>query len=219
MAKTKLHKYERVKQLPNVTFSKFGELYPPDSYPWYDRRYEGLGIILELGCGKGEHTLAFATKSPRKLCIGIDSKSHRMCVGAEKAIDYGLDNVHFLRVRVERIKEFFLEHTIHQIWLTFPDPHLKNRSIKSRLSAPSFLDAYASLLVPGGMVCLKTDSDLLYTYTRESVEQWGGRVVNASENIHRADNKAMYACEVVSAFEKASQSSKAAIKFIAFQLD
>ena len=219
MPKNKLQKYERVKHLPNVTFSVVGESPSPRSYPWYDKRYEGMEKVLELGCGKGEYSLAFAAANPRKLCVGIDCKSHRMCVGAEKAIAEGLENVHFLRARVERIREFFVEHSIHAIWLTFPDPHPKHRAIKCRLSASPFLDAYANLLMPGGSVFLKTDSELLYNYTRESVVLWGGRVVAESENIHRSDYHSIGAREVVSAYENAARSRGTTIKYMEFKLN
>ncbi len=218
MPKNKLLKYDRVKRLPNVTFSVFGESPPPCSYPWYDVGYQGMERVLELGCGKGEYTLAFAATNPGRLCVGVDCKSHRMCVGAERALARGLENVHFLRARIERIGEFFLKHSIHQIWLTFPDPHPKHRAIKSRLSAPSFLDAYANLLLPGGTVYLKTDSDLLYEYTRESVQRWGGREIGLSEAAHGSDCSASEACEAVSAYEQAARSKGAAIQFMAFQL-
>ncbi len=218
MPKNKLLKYERVKHLPNVTFSVYGESPPPCSYPWYDARYQGMQQVLELGCGKGEYTLAFAAANPRKLCVGVDAKSHRMCVGAEQAISRGLENVHFLRARIERIEDFFLEHSIHEIWLTFPDPHPKHRAIKSRLSASPFLDAYANLLVPGGRVYLKTDSNLLYDYTRESVQRWGGREIAQSDTDHESDCRASGAGEVVSAYEQAARSRGAAIKFMVFQL-
>jgi tRNA (guanine-N7-)-methyltransferase len=218
MPKNKLLKYERVKHLPNVTFSVFGESRSPGSYPWYDERFQGMQKILELGCGKGEYSLAFAAANPRNLCVGIDCKSHRMCVGAEKAIARGLDNVHFLRARIERIGEFFLEHSIHEIWLTFPDPHPKHRAVKSRLSAPFFLDAYANLLIPGGTVYLKTDSDLLYDYTRESVQRWGGREVLRLDTDHGTDCRASEVGDVISAYEQAAQSRGAVIKFMAFKL-
>ncbi|MFH2093008.1 MAG: tRNA (guanosine(46)-N7)-methyltransferase TrmB [Pseudomonadota bacterium] len=218
MAKNKLHKYERVKHLPNVIFSEYGASRSQASYPWYKSQYDGMQKVLELGCGKGEHSIAFAGANPGKLFVGVDSKSHRMCVGAEQAIEQGLENVFFLRTQVERMEDFFVPTSIHQIWLTFPDPHLKHRSAKSRLSAASFLDAYAKLLVPAGVVCLKTDSDPLYHYTCESVEQWGGRVVVQCENIHGAEDNPLYACGVVSAFEKVAQEKRATIKFLAFQL-
>ncbi len=227
MAKTKLHKYERVKNLPNVIFSQ-GESESLSLYPWHKERYKGMERILELGCGKGEHSLAFAAANPCRLCVGIDSKSHRICVGAEEAIAQGLENVFFLHARIERIQEFFMEHSIHEIWLTFPDPHLKNRKIKSRLSAAPFLDAYARLLLPGGTVHLKTDNDLLYNYTRESVQGWGGRVVAASNDIHKVDihktdvhgayDSGFGSCDIVSAFEKDARSKDASIKYMAFTL-
>ena len=219
MPKNKLLKYDRVKGLPNVTFSVFGASLPPGSYPWYDERFRGMQHVLELGCGKGEYTLAFAAANPHKLCVGIDYKSHRMCVGAERALARGLDNVHFLRARIERIEEFFRKHSIHEIWLTFPDPHPKHRAIKSRLSAPSFLDAYAKLLLPGGTVYLKTDSDLLYDYTRESVQRWGGREGDASEAAHGRDCSASGACEAISAYEHAARSRGATVQFMAFKLN
>jgi tRNA (guanine-N7-)-methyltransferase len=218
MPKNKRHKYERVKHLPNVTFSVFGESPPPRSYPWYQGRFEGMQTVLELGCGKGEHSLAFAAADSRKLCVGVDCKSHRMCVGAEQAIAAGLDNVHFLRAWIERIGEFFVGHSIHEIWLPFPDPHPKHRSEKCRLSAASFLDVYATLLVPGGTVHLKTDSRQLFDYTRQSVDRWGGHVLTASENIHGDCGRSIGARDVASAYETAARSRGKTIKYLAFNL-
>lgn len=229
MAKTKLHKYERVKHLPNVTFTQFGESKLPMGYPWYAQGYRDMEKVLELGCGKGEHSLGFAAVNPGKLYLGIDSKSHRICVGAEKAMARGLENVMFLQARIERIQDFFIQQSIHEIWLTFPDPHLKNRSIKNRLSAPLFLDTYAHLLVPGGQVHLKTDSESLFNYTRESVHAWGGQEVAAVDDIHEDDihegdiygakDNQLGARDIVSAFEQAAQSKGAIIKYLAFTLN
>ena len=47
-------------------------------------------IVLELGCGKGEYTVAMAQKFPDKNFIGIDIKGARIWYGAsevEKKID------------------------------------------------------------------------------------------------------------------------------------
>lgn len=219
MAKNKLHKYERVKQLSNVTFSKHGEpVLPGCAYPWNDKRCDGMKKVVELGCGRGEHTLAFAAADSNRLCVGIDSKSHRICVGAEQAIDRGLENVRFLHGRIERILEFFNPQSIHEIWLTFPDPHLKKRSVKNRLSAPFFLSLYARLLVPGASVHLKTDSDVLYNYTQKSVEGWGGHVAAAVDNIHKNGDSPLGARNIVSSFESKAQLKKVSIKYLAFSL-
>jgi len=219
MPRTKRHKYARVRQLPNVTFSVLGESRPPRSYPWYRDRYEGMRRVVELGCGKGEHSLAFAASDPKKLCVGIDSKSHRICVGAEKALDLGLENLQFLHTRIERIEAFFAAGTIHEIWLTFPDPHPKNREAKFRLTAPFFLDAYANLLKPGGTVYLKTDSCLFYDFTRKTVEQRGVRVLSPPKRVAGTDFDPPYTPGVVSAYEKAARSKGKGIRYMAFKLN
>ncbi len=219
MTKNKSHKYERVKLLSNVTFSVQGEILPPDSYPWYNERYKGMERVLELGCGKGEHSLAFAANNANRLCVGIDYKSDRICIGAEKAIAEGLENVLFLRVRIERIREFFVDHSIDEIWLTFPDPHPKKRAIKYRLTSSPFLDAYAQLLTPGGVIHLKTDCDMLYNYSRDSVIEWGGRIVTESDNIHREEQHPLGASDIISKYEIIAQSQGVSVKYMAFTLN
>ena len=72
--------------------------------------------------------------------------------------------------------------------------------------------------MPGGSVYLKTDSHLLYHYTRESVERWGGCVVAASD-MPGTDCSAIGACEAVSAYERAARLRGAAIKYMAFKLN
>ncbi len=218
MPKNKHKRIERVKYLPNVIFFDRNQSLPPLSYPWYQRAHENKKIVLELGCGKGEHTLEFAASDKDKLFVGVDNKSHRICVGAELAISKGLENVYFLRSRIEQITQFFIYQSIHEIWVTFPDPHPKRQNIKSRLTSALFLDDYAKILVPGGRVILKTDSDLLYAYSMESVKEWGGEIIEASGDIHQHSDGLQYANHVCSAFEKTALSKSSTIKFLAFKL-
>ena len=46
-------------------------------------------ITLELGCGKGEYTLALAKKYPERNFIGVDVKGHRFWRGAKTSIQEG----------------------------------------------------------------------------------------------------------------------------------
>ena len=219
MPKNKLKKYARVRELPNVTFAGFGVSPPPGTYTWDADGFAGMDKVLELGCGKGEHALAFAADSPDRLFIGVDGKSHRICVGAEKALEWGLPNLLFLHARIERLREFFMPHSVSEIWLTFPDPYPKNQTIKFRLTAGPFLETYAHLLVPGGIVHLKTDNEMFFEYSRASVEAREGYILESVDNIHAEDEGQSGAVHVVSAYEKAARERGEAIKYMAFRLN
>lgn len=122
-------------------------------------------IVLELGCGKGEYTIALAEKHPEINYIGVDIKGARLWKGAKYATENALPNVAFLRTRIEFIEAFFGPGEVSGIWLTFSDPQLRG-SENSRLSSPLFLERYRKFLKPGGIVHLKTDSRFLYEYTQ-----------------------------------------------------
>ena len=122
------------------------------------------GIVLELGCGKGEYTIDLALRDPSRSYVGVDIKGARLWKGAKYATQHSLPNVAFLRTRVEFISAFFAPGEVSEIWLTFSDPQF--RSENSRLSSPVFLERYRSFLRPGGLVHLKTDSRFLHEYTK-----------------------------------------------------
>ena len=126
-------------------------------------------IVLELGCGKGDYTIALALRNPDINYIGVDIKGARLWKGAKYATENALPNVAFLRTRIEFIDAFFGPGEVSQIWLTFSDPQLRG-SENARLSSPLFLARYRNFLQPGGTVHLKTDSRYLYEYTRAVCE-------------------------------------------------
>lgn len=122
-------------------------------------------IVLELGCGKGDYTIALALRHPEINYIGVDIKGARLWKGAKFATENNLPNVAFLRTRIEFIEAFFGPGEVSAIWLTFSDPQLRG-SENSRLSSPLFLERFRKFLKPGGVVHLKTDSRFLYEYTQ-----------------------------------------------------
>ena len=122
-------------------------------------------IVLELGCGKGDYTVALARRHPEINYIGVDIKGARLWKGAKEATQQAMPNVAFLRTRIEFIEAFFGPGEVSGIWLTFSDPQLRG-SENARLSSPLFLERYRKFLKPGGIVHLKTDSRYLYEYTQ-----------------------------------------------------
>jgi tRNA (guanine-N7-)-methyltransferase len=124
-------------------------------------------LVLELGCGSGEYTLALAEQEPLKHFIGVDIKGDRLFKGTNLALSKNLDNVSFLRTQIENLNQFFKPNTVDTIWITFPDP--QPNDIKKRLTSPKFLDLYKEILVQNGTINLKTDGDLFYSYTLETL--------------------------------------------------
>ena len=125
-------------------------------------------IVVELGCGKGDYTIALARRHPEMNFIGVDIKGARLWKGAKEATEESMGNVAFLRTRIEFIDAFFGPGEVSEIWLTFSDPQLRG-SENSRLTSPLFLRCYSHFLNPGGIVHLKTDSRFLYEYTQSVI--------------------------------------------------
>ena len=57
-------------------------------------------IIVELGCGKGEYSVALAKLNPNKNYIGIDIKGARFWRGAKTSIEDEIENILFLRTQI-----------------------------------------------------------------------------------------------------------------------
>jgi tRNA (guanine-N7-)-methyltransferase len=122
-------------------------------------------IVLEIGCGRGEYTNGLGKLFPSKNFIGVDIKGDRLAAGGRQAEVMQLTNVAFLRIQIQFIEDFFLPNEIDEIWITFPDPRMKDRDEKKRLTFPFYLEKYLRLLKPGGIIHLKTDSSEFFEYS------------------------------------------------------
>jgi tRNA (guanine-N7-)-methyltransferase len=141
-------------------------------------------IVLELGCGKGEYTTYLATKHPEKNFIGLDIKGARLWRGCKTAIEENLRNVAFIRARIELIDRLFAADEIDEIWLTFPDPQLRQSRSKKRLSSPFFLEKYSQVMKDNGLIHLKTDNEELYNYTLDLVKSMDYQMIIAEDDIY-----------------------------------
>jgi len=144
-------------------------------------------IVLEIGCGKGEYTIGLANLFPEKNFIGIDIKGDRIAVGSNKAIEQKLTNVGFLRIRVEELLSFFDENEVSEIWITFPDPQPLKSGIKKRLTYERFLSMYKIILKHDGTLHLKTDSELLFDYSLESLTSFGTKNLVETRDLYKSE--------------------------------
>ena len=198
MGKDKLKRFAENKTFACFVEPEFEQMFRtehPLKGRWHaDFFHNDNPIVLELGCGKGEYTVALAERNPDKNFIGVDIKGARMWRGAKTATENGMTNVGFLRARIEFITSLFALGEVSEIWITFPDPQLKSRRAKKRLTSPIFLEYYAQLLSTDGWINLKTDSQHLYNYTQAVISQFDLQCEVANNDIYGSG----YADEVLS---------------------
>lgn len=140
-------------------------------------------IVLELGCGKGEYTIAMAQRDPNKNYIGIDRKGARLWRGCKDALEANMSNVAFLRITIDRIGYYFAEGEVDEIWVTFPDPQLQHE--RRRLVSPRFVGYYRQVMKEGGgLLNLKTDSQELYEYVLEVAPEQNWPVVEHVDDVY-----------------------------------
>ena len=128
-------------------------------------------VVLELACGGGEYAVALARKFPDKNFIGVDIKGARMFKGALIATEEKISNVAFLRINIDHIEEYFERNEVSEIWITFPDPFLRDAKWKKRLTSSLFLNRYKNILKTNAFIHLKTDSPELYDFTMRTIEE------------------------------------------------
>jgi len=192
VGKNKLSRFKELEQLDRVFQPPFEDIFGRDYYlkgNWKKQVFNNDNpLILELGCGKGEYTTGLAEQDPLKNFIGVDIKGARLWKGAKYANETNLLNVAFLRTRIEFIHSFFGTEEVDEIWLTFPDPQIKKRRNKKRLTSPRFLNAYRSFLKDKGIIHLKTDSEEMFHYTVDLVEFNKLEVISKTEDLYRSGN-------------------------------
>ena len=198
MAKNKLQKFADMEHYSHVFQYPFAVLKERGFEmrgKWNEQFFHNTNpIVLELGCGKGEYAVGLARRYPDKNFIGVDIKGARMWTGATEAQDEGIENVAFLRTHIELITHFFAPGEVSEIWITFPDPQLKSRRAKKRLTSPLFLADYKRMLTEDGVINLKTDSKHLYAYTAVVIERLGLDAEVKNDDIYGSG----YADEVLS---------------------
>lgn len=175
-------------------------------------------LVLELACGWGEYTMGLAKQQPGRNFIGIDVKGNRIWKGAKQSLEEGLNNVAFLRTRIEQIEQFFAPGEISEIWITFPDPFLRKSKSNRRLTALPFLQKYRQLLVPGGFIHLKTDSPELYDFTLETLVEAAFCQVTYQDDDIYSKPLAHPALDIKTKYEKMHLEAGRTIKYVQIKL-
>lgn len=226
--KNKLKKFEDLHTFPNV-FENFDPK-APALYKFKDQIIDLKGhwaqshfsntnpVILELACGRGEYTVALAKACPHLNFIGVDIKGARIWQGAQEAIENQLSNAAFLRTRIEQAEYFFAKDEISEIWITFPDPFLRESKENKRLTSVRFLERYKKFLRPSGIIHLKTDDPTLYQFTLDTIEAFEGATTLYFNDDIYAGELDFPELEYKTHYEKEHLDDGRKIKYIRFRI-
>lgn len=219
MGKNKLRKFAEMETMDCVfqfPFAVIKENGCPMRGHWNENYFHNDNpIVLELGCGKGEYAVGLGKRFPDKNYIGVDIKGARMWTGAKQVVEAGLNNVAFLRTSIEFIDRLFAPGEVSEIWITFPDPQMKNEN--KRLTGTRFLKNYRNILKDGGLVHLKTDSPFLYTYTDALIKENNLPVEVNTSNLYNS-GLADDILEIKTHYERQWLERGLTIKYLKFHL-
>ena len=182
-------------------------------------------VVLDLGCGKGEYTVACAKMRPDVLFVGFDVDALCTLRAAEAAAAEGVDNAVFLMDGVpafdehpeqahasrasagERVRSgapaeidlstVFAAGELSALLMNFPTPFPKKKKAHLRLTYLDRLMTYRPLLGQGAGIRLRTDSQPLRDFTLTQLELAGYEVAWRSDDV-----RAEFPSEPWSAYER-----------------
>ena len=180
MGQKKLIRFAEMETFPNVL------QYPEHMKGKWNEFFKNTNpLTLELACGKGEYAVGLGRLHAQRNFIGVDVKGNRMWVGARTALKENLNNIAFLRTQIDRINEYFDTDEVSEIWITFPDPQLRQSKHKKRLTHPKYLRFYQQLLKADGLIHLKTDSPVLYQFTKKVIALYELKLHTDFDNLYQ----------------------------------
>jgi len=221
-SKNKLKRFSENETFDNV-FQPTREEVVGDQFPlkgkWNNEFFKNDNpIVLELGCGKGEYSVGLAERFPEKNFIGIDIKGARFWRGAKTAVETGMNNVAFVRTQIELIHHIFTQNEVSEIWITFPDPQIKYKRTKHRMTNAAFLDNYKKILKPNGLMHLKTDSEFMHGYTLGLLHGLGYEVLYANHNIYKNEGAPAEVTGIQTFYESQYLEVNKSITYIQFRI-
>ena len=221
-SKNKLKRFKENETFTNV-FQPTREEVVGDQFPlrgkWSSDFFKNDNpIVLELGCGKGEYSVGLAERFPEKNFIGIDIKGARFWRGAKTAVESGMNNVAFVRTQIELINHIFAENEVSEIWITFPDPQIKYKRTKHRMTNAEFLERYKKILKPSGLMHLKTDSEFMHGYTLGLLHGLGHEVIYANHNIYKNEGAPAEVTGIQTFYESQYLEVNKPITYIKFRI-
>jgi tRNA (guanine-N7-)-methyltransferase len=125
---------------------------------WADRFGREAPLVVEIGSGVGENTVALAARHPEWNVLAFEVWRPGVAETLARAEEDGLTNLRMCMVdAVWTLEHRFAPDSVAELLTFFPDPWPKHRHHKRRLVTPAFARVAAERLRPGAAWRLATD--------------------------------------------------------------
>jgi tRNA (guanine-N7-)-methyltransferase len=119
-------------------------------------------LDLEIGCGTAEFLCSLASSELAANFVGVDIARRPLYKAVATASSLKLANVRFLQANFAQMYLLLEPCSLRQVYIHFPDPHMRPKFHGRRLVTPASLDVIHRALVPGGALSLMTDHRALF---------------------------------------------------------
>ncbi|CAM3166300.1 tRNA (guanosine(46)-N7)-methyltransferase TrmB [Streptobacillus felis] len=143
-------------------------------------------LHLEIGSGSANFTNNKAIKHPDINFLGVELRLKRLVQAARKAEKNNLNNLIFLKKRVDSLKEFIGENELSGLYINFPDPW-ENEEHK-RIFGEKLLNDLDFVLKSGSKIYFKTDHLQYYLDILDLINSRDGyTVVYSTDDLYNSE--------------------------------
>ena len=123
-------------------------------------------VCLEIGCGRGDLAASFGPAHLNHNLIAIDIHTRGIANILQGIENHSLTNTRVVEGDVLVLLKRFVDASLSEVWVFFPDPWPKPREQRRRLLRPDVVQEFARVLKVGGVLRLATDIE---DYWRKSI--------------------------------------------------
>lgn len=204
-------KLTRILASKSARCGEFAIPFSPDNFP-LDLRSANTDFnrfALEIGCGWGEFTRAWAKNNPDTLVVAVEKKLARVLASSREQKSNAINNIRYLVLDIAWFFDgIFAGEQFDEITVNFPDPWPKARHHKHRFVSPNFVEEIARIAKANARFTFASDN---YLYAREVAQvfepssQWKnivapyaarsevkGRPQSFFEHVHRNEGALIY---------------------------
>lgn len=143
-------------------------------------------LFVEIGSGSANFTYNMAKRFPENNYLGLEIRLKRLIQAARKVKKCKLENIKFVKKRVQSLKELFSKNEIDGLFINFPDPW-ENEEHK-RIFSKNLLNDLDEILKINSYIYFKTDHMQYYLDILELIENNNNyEIIYKTDDLYNSD--------------------------------